>query len=496
MDKVLLGKKARQKILRGAQTLTDAVKVTLGPKGRNVVLGNAIITNDGVTIARALELEDKHENLGVQILRQASIKTNEIAGDGTTSAIVLGNEILTRSNQKIANGASPILIKEALLKACKSAVAYVESIAVKADTYDKILAVATNSCANADDGKLIADAVTKIGKDGVVIIEENTRGETTLVFSEGLECPIVMASPYFATDPAKLQTVMENTRVLVVDDAVKSLGDLIPMLEEVRSSNGRLCIIAPDFSPEVVSALVVNRMRSGLDVVALKVAHGHNPEIILGDVKAVAGEVCEKIICGMTTSKVLAQKTEQTKETIADRADQIRGQIENSKDEYMTAKLRERLARLCDGIAVISVGHATEIETHERKLRLDDAHLACLAAMRDGIVAGGGVTYLRVAEFLRTEHQEEDKSNLGFSDCVLTESLPVILKQICLNAAVSPDIVIDRVVNGTLGYDALKGELVDMFAANIVDPATVIKSVITNAVSVAGTLLTTEGIVL
>jgi len=459
---ILIGDEARQKIMRGAKTLCDVVATTIGPKGRNVVLDGMTptITNDGVTIANAVKLDDKYENLGAEILRMASRQTNQSAGDGTTSVIVLANEILTLANKQIMMGESPVTIRDQLLRDAKTATDLVEKIATPCDTYDALLSVTTNSCANPEDGELIARAITRVGTDGVVIVEENTHGATTLTLSDGLQCPLVLASPYFAQDPTRLETTLCDATIHICDDVIKSLADILPTLETAREK--ALVIIAPDFAPDVVAALVLNRVRGGLNVVALR-ANCTDPKPLFDDIRAVHAE---KIIASVNCTKFIAGKD--SAQSIADRADQIRGQMLACHDEYMLAKLKNRLARLTTGVATISVGHATQIETHERKLRIDDALHAGTHARRDGTVLGGGVTYLNIAK------------KLGDGRGILSRALSSITRQIAQNENVTPDVVIKRVKKST----------------QIIDPATVIKSVITNATSVAATLITTEAIVL
>jgi len=535
MSKILMGFPAREKIIRGANTIADAVRVTLGPKGRNVILGaNSVITNDGVTIARAVKIDDEMEHLGADVIRQASQKTNEIAGDGTTSAIVLANEILTLANKQIANGESPVLIKNGLTRACDIITDYVEKNAEKCDTEEKLLAVTTNSCASENDGKIVANALARVGVDGVVIIEENSRGVTEMSVCDGLECPVALCSPYFAQNPARLESVILDGNVVVYNGVIDKIGDLVHALELSQKmgqitpeitplkrggktppkTSKSVVVFAHDFDPEVTAGLVLNRIRGGLDVTAISCKRTHDAEAVIGDIASVTGatvigatmdtRLCdvtesdfgyaEKIIVGMQSTKIITPKIDEVEK----RAEQIRGQISASRDEYMTAKLRERLARLTGGVAIISVGSATQIETTERKLRFDDALMAGLCARKSGIVCGGGVTYLRASAYLEKQIRRL-KSSERLGARVLCDALSAILKQICVNAGVSFDVVLKRVVgskNARMGYDALNGKFVDMFRANIVDPCAVITNVVRNATSVAGTLLTTEGIVM
>ena len=518
MNKILSGTAAREKILAGAQLLADTVALTIGPRGRNVVLSHGpIITNDGVTIARAIKCSDEYENLGAEILRGASNKTNSAAGDGTTSAIVLGHKILQLTHRQIALGASPIFLKDGLTHAAAFVTKWVNDNAIKVSNSSGgdspfkerggtpegcdgvcslLSAVASNSCASSHDGALVARALTTVGPDGVVIIDENTRGTTDLTVCEGLESRITLASPYFAADPAKLETVLTDATVITSQSQISNLKDIFPTLEKCGAEHRAVAIIAEDFSPDVISALVLNRVRGGLDVVALKRGKVTNFEAELGDINAILVDgKCEKLICGMTSTKIIAPTISISNRTRFERIAQLRAQIEASTDEYMTQKLRERLARLTSGTAIISVGCATDIETHERKLRMDDALMAASAALRSGIVAGGGVTYIRAAVALERAIPTFPK-HLREGAKILASALPSILEQICKNAGVSPDLVIARVRRGTRGYDAVTHKFVDMFAAQIVDPAAVITQVVTNAASVAATLATTEAIVI
>jgi chaperonin GroEL len=510
LGKVLIGKEAREKILAGAKKLANLVGLTIGPKGRNVVLGNStIVTNDGVTIARAVKSDDECENLGIEILRQASIKTNEAAGDGTTSAIVLADEILTRANRLVETGSSAVILKNGLLHAADFAVDFADKISKKCGTEQEISAVAINSCANENDGKMIAEALCRVGADGVVIIDENTRGVTQMTVSDGMECPVMLASPYFATESARAETVVHGARVLCFNGQIANISDMVPIMETVKKSGIKLVLIAQDFSPDVIAAVVLNRVRAGLDIVLLRCLRAGESDAVLGDIAAVTGAAvagaredlrlcdveishlgeCEKLISGMQNTTFLGGKNNK----IAHRIEQIRAQISECRDEFMTEKLRKRLARLTGGVAVISVGRATPIETHERKLRMDDALMSAAGARAEGIVAGGGAAYIQIAHEIE-KHLKKIDPNLREGAGVLVKSLPVILKRICENAGACADVVLQK-VRGNRGFDALDGRFVDMFSANIVDPATVIKNVIKNAVSVAATLLTTDGVV-
>jgi len=519
MSNILLSTDARKKILTGAKTLADTVGLTLGPLGRNVILSRKdaqpCITNDGVTIAREVTLDDPFENLGSDILRQASLQTNHHAGDGTTSAVVLGYELLRRGSARVADGASPVLLKKGLTAASEFVTNYVSKMARPCTGYDTILAVAANSCADIDDGKLVAGALSRVGADGVVTIQESHHASAALTFVEGFECLLALASPYFALNHERLETTLTDACVLVTPHAVTSLKDLVPVLEYIAKEGMKLAIIAADFSPEAVAGLVLNKVRGGLNLVALSGAKlGDRIDAVFGDIAALTGATvlsaendlrladtlphhlgtCDKIICDMASTKILADKLDKANGLSA-RIEQIRGQIAASTDEYTKTRLRERLARLTSGIAVITVGAPTQIETYERKLRVEDALAAATAAMRHGIVEGGGVTYIRAAQALQ-KHIKKMPPEHRLGAQILADSLEVILRQICINADVAPKEVIKRVSDGRLGYDALAGTFVNMFTAGIVDPAAVIKNVVENSASAVGTLLTTEGIII
>lgn len=517
MSFILQNTKARKKIQNGAKILADTVKLTLGPKGRNVIIdrehADPLITNDGITIARNINLADSYENLGVVVIRQASEKTQKEVGDGTTSAIILANELLTRGNTQVALGSSPITIKAGMLHAAKIATDYVSTIAHPCQDNNKIFHIAANSCGNSNDANLIKDALEKVGTDGVVSIEEVNTLETTLTFSDGMELPLQLASPYFSDSPANFENTMANAKLLIVPSVIKSIKELLPILEYIAEVKQGLVIIAEDFSPEIIAALVLNRAKNGLNTIALKANRlGNNIEPILGDLAALTNSnmvssesghnlenvttndlgVCSKLTANM--SKTIIIKSDSVNESLVNRQNQLRTQINVTTDEYQKTRLRERLASLTNGIATISVGGATAIERQEKKLRIDDAYAASLAAIREGIVEGGGVAYIRISQFL-TQKTAKLTDELKTGAKILAESLFAILRQICINADASPELVIDRVTKSKLGFNASNGQYVDMMKANIIDPAAVIKNVIINATSVASTLLTSEAII-
>jgi chaperonin GroEL len=516
MSQIIYADKARKKLLEGAAAIADAVKLTLGPKGRNVVIGYEngapIITNDGVTIAKQVKLDDRFENLGASSLLGASLKTNEKAGDGTTSVILLSAELLRQGQKQIALGFSPVQIKNGILEASAFVIEYIKKVAVRADTYDKIFAVAANSCADIKYGELVAEAVYKSGDDGVVTVEENLCGVTSLSFSDGLEVPLCLASPYFCDNAERLETVFHDAKILITNKTVMSVKELVRILELVAARKEKLVIIADDFYPEVIAALVLNKVRMGLQIVALKAGSlGERRDALLEDIaclvntKVICPEQdlkldditfeqlgkCDKIICGMAVAKIIATGSEK----LSRRIEQIRAQIKEATDEFTGSILHRRLASLTRGIAVISVGCATEIETREKKQRVDDAVAAAKVALHSGIVEGGGTTLLRAAKQLAKYIKKMPKDKRQGAE-ILCGSLSCVLRQICLNAGFPPDTVTARVMRGHCGFDAATGRYTDMFKASIVDPAEVVINIVQNAASVVATLLTTEGIII
>jgi len=486
--KLLIGDEAREKILSGVRKLCSAVKLTLGPKGRNVLLerphATPLITNDGVTIAREVKLECPFEELGAQVLREASIKTNIEAGDGTTTSIVLAEQIMNKAARRIALGESPVSIKESLSAAADFAISEISKAAKPVETDEQRRAIAINSCANIADGTMVAEAISKVGANGIVTIEENKCGTTTLTFVDGLEINCELASPYFCEDETTLSTTFENSKIYISDQKITSLKDILPILETAVQEKTPLVIIADDYTPEVIQALLVNKVRAGLRVAALRAGYfTDRREAILGDLKALAGNTCDKVVMTLETSKFISKGTD----ALEKRIDLIRAQLNATDDEYNKTRLGERLARLTNGVAIISVGCATEVEQKEKRLRIEDALAATRAACEEGIVAGGGLALLGLKKHKNFPN--------GVGAEILFEVLDAPFRQICANSDVNADLILPH-ITATQGYDARKNEFVDMFAAGIVDPAKVVKCALKNAVSVAGTLLTTESIVL
>ena len=504
MNKLLIGQQAREKILSGVRKLAETVKLTLGPKGRNVLLerphATPLITNDGVTIVRDVKLECPYEDLGVQVLREASIKTNTEAGDGTTTSIVLAEQIINKASRRIALGESPVLIKEELLGAANFAISEISKTAKPVETDEQRRAIAINSCANVADGTMVADAVSKVGANGIVTIEENKNGKTTLTFVDGLELACELTSPYFCEDANTLSTTFENAKIFITDQKITSIKSILPTLEIAAKEKFPLVIIADDYSPEVVSALVVNKVRAGLRICALRCGiFADRRDALLGDLAALTGAVvhtdfsdgemtlgiCDKVVMSLENSKFISKGTDALEERIK----LIKAQLDkaDAEDEYNKTRLGERLARLTNGVAIISVGCATEIEQKEKRLRIEDALAATRAACEEGIVAGGGLALLGL--------KKRKNFPKGVGAEILMEVLDSPFRQICENSGVNADLILSQLTE-TRGYDANKNEFVDMFAAGIVDPAKVVKQALKNAVSVAATLLTTESIVL
>jgi len=509
VNKLLIGNNAFEKVLTGARKIAEAVKLTLGPKGRNVLIerphAEPLITNDGVTIAREIKLECPYESIGAQVLREASIKTNLQAGEGTTTSIVLAEQILNTAARYIATGASPVFIKEGLLAATDYVVSQIEKSAKPISTIENIRAIAINSCANIVDGIIIADAVSRVGAHGIITIDENKNGNTTLSFVDGLEVDAELASPYFCEDASTLSTTFENAKIFITSKTLNSIKEILPILEECSREKYPLVILADDYTPEVLSALVINKVRAGLRICALKANFfGMHRDAILGDLAALTeanivtdlsdDEIklgqCDKIMMSMQNSKFISKKTKLLEERIK----LIRAQLDATDDEYNKTRLGERLAGLTNGVAIISVGCTTEVEQKEKHLRIEDALAATRAACEEGIVAGGGMTLLNTRKDLAKYIKTLPKTQVQGAQ-ILLEVLDTPFRQICINSGANPDLTLARITKNQ-GYDARNRKYVDMFANGIVDPAKVVKCALKNATSVAGTLLTTEGIVL
>lgn len=521
--RIVFEEEARKALLRGIDAVADAVKVTLGPKGRNVILqkkfGTPQIVNDGVTIAKEIELQDGLENSGAQLLKEVSSKTNDVAGDGTTTASVLAQAIVREGLKNLTAGANPMSMKRGIDKAVEIGVKKIKSTAKSVDTKAGIAQVATISAGNNPEiGNLIAEAMDKVGHDGVITVEESKSFGTNLKVVEGMQFDKGYISPYFVTDAERMEAVLEDAYVLCVNKKINLISDLVPVLEQVARDGRSLLLIAEDVEGEALATLVVNTMRKVLRAVAVKApGFGDRRKAMLEDIAILTGGQMfteelgiklENITTDMMgkAKRVTVTKDEttivvgdETKANVAERVKLIKKQIEMSDSEYDKEKLQERMAKLSGGVAVIEVGAATEVELKERKLRIEDALNATRAANEEGIVPGGGVMLVRVQQELENKindiNFDSDDEKMGYK--ILTAALDMPLRAIAYNAGAKSDVVVDNVRSGkdAYGYDALLYRYTDMFEAGIVDPAKVTRSALENAASVASMLLTTEAAV-
>ena len=508
---------ARDLLKKGVDQLANAVKVTLGPKGRNVVIekkfGAPQITKDGVTVAKEIELEDKFENTGAQLVKSVASKTGDDAGDGTTTATILTQAIVTEGLKNVTAGANPMDLKRGIDKAVKAVVDYIKENAEKVDdNYDKIEQVATVSANNDPEiGKLLADAFRKVSKDGVITIEESKSRDTHIGVVEGMQFDRGYLSGYFVTDTEKLECVMENPYILIYDKKISNLKELLPILQPAAESGRGLLIIAEDVDSEALTTLVVNRLRGGLKVCAVKApGFGDRRKAMLEDIAILTGgcviseekglklEQATLDTCG-TAEKVNISKDSTTivngagdKECIAERVAAIRKEIENTTSSYDKEKLQERLAKLAGGVAVLYVGANSEVEMKEKKDRVDDALCATRAAIEEGVVAGGGTTYIRALKALDAVKSDNQDEQTGIA--IVKRAIEEPLRQICFNAGVEGAVVVNKVAEGEgdFGYNARKDVYEDLRKAGIIDPAKVSRVALENAASIAGIFLTTE----
>lgn len=513
---LLFAEEGRRKLEKGVNTLADAVKVTLGPKGRNVVLdkkfGSPTITNDGVTIAREIELEDPFENMGAQLVKEVATKTNDVAGDGTTTATVLAQAMIREGLKNVAAGANPMIIKKGIEKAVVAAVDTIKEVAKPIEDQDSIAQVASISAGDEEIGKLIAEAMDKVGKEGVITVEESQTFGTTLETEEGMQFDRGYVSPYMVTDTERMEAVLDDPYILITDKKITSVQDLLPVLEKVLQAGKPLLIIAEDLEGEALATLVVNKLRGTLNVVAVKApGFGDRRKAMLGDIAVLTGGQVVSEDVGMklenTNLNMLghADKVRVTKENttivggrgsadgIKGRINQIRAEMEDTTSDYDKEKLQERLAKLVGGVAVIKVGAATETELKEKKHRIEDALSATRAAVEEGIVPGGGTTLIYAAKKLEAL-EAEATGDLKTGIRIVRKSLSEPLKQIAQNAGLEGAVIVEHVANLPLGqgFNALSGEYVDMIKSGIVDPAMVTRSAMQNAASIAAMLLTTE----
>jgi chaperonin GroEL len=516
---IAFGEEARKGLENGVNTLANAVKVTLGPKGRNVVLdrkfGTPTITNDGVTIAREIELEDSYENMGAQLVKEVAIKTNDVAGDGTTTATLLAQAIIREGLKNVAAGANPMILKRGIEKAVKATVEEIQRIAKPVESKAAIAQVASISAADAEIGDLIAEAMETVGNDGVITVEESQSIGTTLEVVEGMQFDRGYISPYMITDSDKMEAHLNDPYILITDKKISSVQDLLPILEKVVQSGKPMLIIAEDVEGEALATLVLNKLRGTFTCVAVKApGFGDRRKAMLEDIAILTGGQVITEDLGLklenatiemlgTASKVKISKEETTivegrgdKKAIEGRIAQIRKQIEDTTSDFDREKLQERLAKLSGGVAVIQVGAATEVELKEKKHRIEDALAATRAAVEEGIVAGGGTAFIESYAALNKVTSDIDDEMTGIN--IIKKALEEPIKQIAYNAGEEGSIVVEKVKNSGkkgFGFNALKGVYENMFDAGIVDPAKVTRSALQNAASIAAMLLTTEALV-
>ena len=514
---ILFNEEARRALGRGVDQLANAVKVTLGPKGRNVVLdkkfGSPTITNDGVTIARDIELPDPFENMGAQLVKEVATKTNDVAGDGTTTATVLAQAMIQEGMRNVAAGANPMILKKGIETAVKTLVEEIKKRSIKVSGKAEIAQVASVSAADEEIGGLIAEAMEKVGNDGVITVEESKGLQTALNVVEGMQFDRGYISPYMVTDPDRMEAVMDNPYILITDRKISAIADMLPTLEKVVKVGKELLIIAEDVEGEALATLVVNRLRGTFKAVAVKApGFGDRRKAMLEDIAILTGGTVITEDMGRkldsveltdlgTARQVRITKDETTiidgvgdKDVIAKRVSQIRAQVEETTSEFDREKLQERLAKLSGGVAVIEVGAATEVEMKDKKLRIEDALNATRAAVEEGIVAGGGTTFIDIIPALDTLEATGDVQT-GIN--LVKRAVEEPLRQIAYNAGLEGSVVVEKVKNteAGVGFNALTEEYIDMVKAGIVDPAKVTRSALQNAASIASLVLTTETIV-
>ncbi|MBU4240129.1 MAG: chaperonin GroEL [Actinomycetia bacterium] len=505
---------ARRALEAGVTQLADAIRVTLGPKGRNVVLekkfGSPTITNDGVTIAREIELEDPYQNMGAQLAKEVATKTNDVAGDGTTTATVLAYAMIKEGLRNVAAGANPMAIRRGVDKAVEQVVADIGKRSRVVETKEQITRVAAISADSDEVGEIIADAMEKVGKDGVITVEESQTFGMEFDVVEGLQFDKGYLSPYMVTDTERMETVLENCYILIANQKISAVADMLPVLEKVMQAGKTLMIIAEDLEGEALATLVVNKIRGTFTSVAVKApGFGDRRKAMLEDIAIVTGGDVITEELGLKLENVTldmlgqARQVKVSKEdtiivegkgntkAVEGRIQQIRSEIDKSDSDFDSEKLQERLAKLSGGVAVIKVGAATEVELKEKKHRIEDALSATKAAVEEGIVAGGGVVLLNNTKAIKTTKMPEDEKT-GAE--IVRKSLSEPLKQIAANAGLEGSVVVEKVkeLDENIGLDALTGEYVNMFKAGIIDPAKVTRSAVQNAASIAALLLTTE----
>ena len=516
---IKFGADARAALEKGVNQLADTVRVTLGPKGRNVVLakpyGAPLITNDGVTIAKEIELEDGFENMGAQLIREVAAKTNDVAGDGTTTATVLAQAMVNEGMKNLAAGANPIVLRKGMKKATDKAVELIAAMSKQVEGKEQIARVAAVSSGDEEVGQLVADAMEKVSKDGVITIEESKTMKTELDLVEGMQFDRGYISAYMATDTEKMEAVLDNPYILITDKKISNIQEILPILEQIVQAGAKLLIIAEDIEGEALTTLIVNKLRGTFTVAAVKApGYGDRRKEMLRDIAILTGgevisdelglDLKETTMAQLGRAKSVKVQKESTvivdgegsKEDIQARIGQIRSQIEETTSEFDKEKLQERLAKLAGGVAVIRVGAATETEMKESKLRMEDALAATKAAVEEGIIAGGGSAYIHVTKELQSlvDSLEGDEKT---GAKIIMKALEAPLFHIAANAGLEGSVIINKVRESEVGtgFDAYKEEYVDMVKAGILDPAKVTRSALQNATSVASTLLTTESVV-
>ena len=517
---IIFGEEARRSLERGINALADTVKITLGPKGRNVVLdkkfGAPLITNDGVTIAKEIELEDPYENMGAQLVKEVATKTNDVAGDGTTTATLLAQAMIREGLRNLAAGANPMILRSGIEAATAAAVEGLKEMSVPVNDNQAIENVAANSAADATIGKLVAEAMDKVGKDGVITVEESKTMQTSLSLVEGMQFDRGYVSAYMATDMDKMEAVLDNPYILITDKKISNIQEILPLLEQVVQAGRKLLIIAEDVEGEAMATLVVNKLRGTFTCVAVKApGFGDRRKAMLQDIAILTGgqviseelgyELKSATMDMLGTARQVKVDKDNTvivegagnPQEIAARVASIRTQIADCTSDYDREKLQERLAKLAGGVAVIQVGAATEIEMKERKLRIEDALAATRAAVEEGIVPGGGTALLSVianVQAILPKYNGDAKTGVQ----IVLRALEEPVRQIAANAGVEGSVIVDKIKRAKkpgYGYDALNDRYVDMPEAGIIDPTKVTRSALQNAASVAATVLTTESLV-
>lgn len=517
---IKFSEEARRSLEAGVNKLANTVKVTLGPKGRNVVIdkkfGSPLITNDGVTIAREIELEDAYENMGAQLVKEVATKTNDVAGDGTTTATLLAQAIIREGLKNVAAGANPMIIKKGIQKAVNAAVEELKAISQKVDGKESIAQIGAVSAADEEIGKLIADAMDKVGNDGVITVEESRSMGTTLDVVEGMQFDRGYLSPYMATDTDKMEAVYNDPYILVTDKKISNVQEILPVLEEIVQQGKKLLIIAEDIEGEALATLVVNKLRGTFECVAVKApGFGDRRKAMLEDIATLTGAtvISEELgydlksatIDMLGTARTIKVDKENTTivegagdaVAIQERVAQLKRQIEETTSDFDKEKLQERLAKLSGGVAVIQVGAATETELKERKLRIEDALNATRAGVEEGMVSGGGSSLVQVipaVEALLETTEGDERTGVK----IIRRALEEPLRQIAANAGLEGSVIVDKVMNSEkgIGFDALNGKYVNMIEAGIIDPVKVTRSALQNASSISAMLLTTESAII